>query len=181
MPGFFKKMVMFLKNFPVFFEKLKVFFEKFKVFLQHSAWASSCIFLNVHVCTHRSTHTVTSACTYIRIGSHVRTHKPRHIYVIVSDSVTRLQHPFIASIIYSPFEFKTTDRQRSFFNRILSRKKKIFLRLTCMGCVSHSTGGSDGSFTLIPHRQAVPAAVMCERRYAISFLPLNFRLLAAEK
>ena len=179
MPGFFKKMVMFLKNFPVFFEKLKVFFEKFKVFLQHSAWASSCIFLNVHVCTHRSTHTVTSACTYIRIGSHVRTHKPRHIYVIVS--VTRLQHPFIASIIYSPFEFKTTDRQRSFFNRILSRKKKIFLRLTCMGCVSHSTGGSDGSFTLIPHKQAVPAAVMCERRYAISFLPLNFRLLAAEK
>ena len=162
---------MFLKNFPIFFEK-------FKVVLQHSV---SCIFLNVHVCTHRSTHTVTSACTYIRIGSHVRTHKPRHIYVIVPDSVTRLQHPFIASIIYSPFEFKTTDRQRSFFNRILSRKKKIFLRLTCMGCVSHSTGGSDGSFTLIPHKQAVPAAVMCERRYAISFLPPNFRLLAAEK
>ena len=37
------------------------------------------------------------------------------------------------------------------------------------------------SFTLISHKQAVPAAVMCERRYAISFLPLNFRLLAAEK
>ena len=169
---------MFLKNFPIFFENIPTFFENLKVFLHHSVWAA-CFFQCAR--RHRSTHTVTSACTYIRIGSHVRTHKPRHIYVIVSDSVTRLQHPFIASIIYSPFEFKTTDRQRSFFNRILSRKKKIFLRLTCMGCVSHSMGGSDGSFTLIPHKQAVPAAVMCERRYAISFLPLNFRLLAAEK
>ena len=37
--------------------------------------------------THRATHTVASAYTYIRIGLHIYTYKPTRIYVIVSGSV----------------------------------------------------------------------------------------------
>ena len=37
--------------------------------------------------THRTTHTVASGHTYIRIELHVRTHEPARIYVIVSGSV----------------------------------------------------------------------------------------------
>ena len=37
--------------------------------------------------THRATHTVASAYTYIRIRLHIYTYKPTRIYVIVSGSV----------------------------------------------------------------------------------------------
>ena len=57
-------MVMFVRNITIFFENIKVFLP-----------------------THRATHTVASAYTYIRIRLHIYTYKPTRIYVIVSGSV----------------------------------------------------------------------------------------------
>ena len=89
MPSFLKKMVMFLKNFPIFFENTPTFFEKFKVFLHHSVWAA-CFFQCAR--RHRSTHTVASACTYIRASLHVYMHRATRTYASAYIYIWEISH-----------------------------------------------------------------------------------------
>ena len=93
---------MFLKNFPIFFENTPTFFEKFKVFLQHSVWVA-CFFQCAH--RHRSTHTVASACTYIRVSLHVYMHRATRTYASACMYIchcVRLRH--ILTVVLIPYQ-----------------------------------------------------------------------------